>query len=261
MIVSGLSEDKILEELVFDRKIVANEAKKIAMKYISRFLREGRGGIDKDFDYEYTIHTNKNNNKWNCKVTVNMARKPYWCHCTACMVESEQGIKEYYLVRGFSNKKPYFIRVTSHALKRFKERGIEETLKIESENVGGDFAALIIQPGEIVPWMKVVDPRFWSIVNPFDGSNELTTLFRTLHGCYLGNITENGNCEFKTFLGRKKELKKIGETEAMQLCRVAHLIFNESIYDKSVYDINDDDIESQMMVEEIKNNFPNKLLP
>lgn len=261
MIIPGIQEEKILEELIFDRTIVANEAKKRAKKYIARFLKQGRVGIDKEYDYEYTIHTNQNNNKWNCNVTINMVRKPYWSHYAACMVEAGNGQKEYYIVRGFSNNNPYYIRVTSHALKRFKERGIEETLRIESKNVGGDFAALIIQHGEIITWMKVVDPKFWTIVNPFEDSNELTTLFRTLHGCYLGNMTEKGNCEFKTFLGRKKELKKIGETEAMQMCRVAHLIFNESIYDKSVYDIKDDDIESQMMVEEIRNKFPNKLLP
>lgn len=261
MIVPGMSEEKILDELIFDRKIVANEARKIAKKFVNRLLKQGRGGTEKNFDYAYTINTNQNHNSWDCKIEVNMARKPYWCHYTACMVESENGKKEYYLVRGFSNNNPYFIRVSSHALIRFKERGIEEQLKVESENVAGEFAALIIQQGEIIPWMKVVDPKFWSIVNPFEDNNGFTTLFRTLHGCYLGNITENGNYEFKTFLGRKKELKKIGETEAMQICRLAHLIFNKSIYDKSVNDMIEDDIESQMIVEYIKNNFSNKLLP
>ncbi len=261
MIISGLAEEKILEELIFDRKIVANEAKKIAKTHITRFLKQRRAGIDEDFEYGYTIHTNKNKIHWICNITINMIRKPYWSHYAACMAESENGQKEYYHVRGFSNNSPYYVRVTSHALKRFKERGIEETLRIKPENVGGDFAALIFQHGEIITWMKVVDPKFWSIVNPFEDSKELTTLFRTLHGNYLGNITEKGNCEFMTFLGRKKELKKIGETEAMQMCRLTHLIFNERIYDKSMYDIEGDDKESLMMVEELKNKFPNKLLP
>lgn len=261
MIIPGLSEDKILEELVYDREIVAKEAKKIAKKEINRLLKQGRCGIDVDYDFNYTIHTNKNNNDWHCVVCVNMKKAPYWNHMAACKAEAANGKKEYYIVRGFSNKKPYFIRITSHALKRFKERGIEATLKIKSDCLGGDYAPLIIQQGEVIPWMKVVDPKFWSIVFTFEDNNKLTTLFRTLHGCYLGIITEHGNYEFNTFLGRKKELKKIGETEAMKLCRTAHLVLNEPIYDKSVYDLKEDDEESLKIVEYLKNYFPNKLLP
>ena len=261
MILSGMSEDKILEELIFDKMIVAREAKKIAKKNITRFLKQGRDGIDEEFEYNYKIHTRKNNNSWSCKVLVNMVKKPYWCHYSTCIVESETGQKEFYFVRGFSNQSPYFIRVTSHAMRRFKERGVDEVLNIETDSPGSDYAGTIFQKGEVVTWLKVVDPKFWKIVSPFSCSSEFTTLFRTLHGCYLGNITEKGNCEFKTFLGRKEELKKIGETEAMKMCKVAHIIFNKSIYDKSVFDIHEDDVESQMMIEEIEQTFPNKLLP
>lgn len=261
MILSGMSEDKILEELIFDKMIVAREAKKIARKHISCFLKQGKDGINEDHEYDFNFYTNRYNNKWSCIILVNMARKPYWRHYAACMVESEHGQKEYYLVRGLSNRKPYFVRVTSHALKRFKERGIEEVLNIETDTNGTDYAGTIFHQGEVVTWMKVVDPKFWKIVSPFSNSNDLTTLFRTLHGCYLGNFTEKGNCEFKTFLGRKEELKKIGETEAMKMCKVAHIILNKSIYDKSAYHIDPDDVESQMMIEEIEQTFPNKLLP
>lgn len=261
MIIPGMSEDKILEELVIDRKIIANEAKKIAKKHISCFLRQGRDGIDEDYEYDFNFYTNRNNNKWSCIILVNMVKKPYWRHFAACMVESDNAQRDYYLLRGLSNNNPYFVRVTSHAMKRFKERGIEETLNIETDTNGADYAGTIFQKGEVVTWLKVVDPKFWKIVSPFSCSSEFTTLFRTLHGCYLGNITEKGNCEFKTFLGRKEELKKIGETEAMKMCKVAHIIFNKSIYDKSVFDIHEDDVESQMMIEEIEQTFPNKLLP
>lgn len=44
MIVSSLSEERILEELIFDRKIMANEARKIARKAVLRQQKAGRDG-------------------------------------------------------------------------------------------------------------------------------------------------------------------------------------------------------------------------
>lgn len=164
MIVPGLSEEKIIEELIFDRKIVANQAKKSAKKIVARLLKEGRDGIDKDYDYYYTMTTSKLNNQWYYVVVVNMKKEPYWTHYAACMAESIRGTKDYYLLRGFSINKPYFIKVSSHALKRFLERGLGERLHVEVKFNGGDVSPLIINKGEVITWMKIADPKLLEII-------------------------------------------------------------------------------------------------
>ena len=117
---SRLSEEKILEELVCDREAVALEARKVAKKIVSRLQREGRDGVDNNYTESFNFKT-KHNNNWSCHYVVNMARKPYWYHEAVCVVESGQGTKDYYIVRGFSVDKPYFIKMSTHVLKRIVE--------------------------------------------------------------------------------------------------------------------------------------------
>ena len=62
----------------------------------------------------------------------------------------------------------------------------------------------------------------------------ITSLFFTHVGCYLGYETEHGNYEFRTFLNNDKKLKKLNETEVMQLCHIAHVGLNPSLYTKDI---------------------------
>ena len=257
MIVPGLSEEKILEELIFDRKIVANEAKKIAKKVVARLLKEGRDGIDTDYDSYYTLTTSKLNNKWYYVVVVNLKKKPYWTHYAACMTESIHGTKDYYLLRGFSINNPYFIKVSSHALKRFIERGIGECLHIDVEFNGGDFSPLIFNKGEVITWMKIVDPQLLGIVLDSADKSLITSIFYTHVGCYLGYETECGNYEFRTFLKHSKKLKKLNETEVMQLCHIAHVGLNPSLYTRDVVE----NLKNDKDFHDIAEWFDYKLMP
>lgn len=233
MIISSLSDDKILEELLFDKKIVAKEAKKIARKQIIRLQKGGRDGINENLDFTYDIRVRQSNNLWRLIVVINMAKRVKWCHYAACYTESEHGTKDYYLVRGFSDEKPYFIKLSSHVLKRFRERAIEDRFGICEPFNGNDFVPLIFRMGETITWMKIVDPKYWKIIYGSDSEeqNVLTNLYYTFYGVYLGYETEHGNYVFKTFLNNDKKLKKMEETEIMKYCYFAHVGFNESFYD------------------------------
>lgn len=260
MIVSGVSEDKLLEELIADKINIAGVAKKLAKKTIMRLQKIGRGGKKEDLCYTYQIKTKIFRNTWRLVIYINMAKNPKWYHLAACCVESGQGTKDYYIVRGFSNDRPYYIKISSHAIKRFVERGVVERTGMEVPFNGIDFAPSIIRKGEVITWLKVSDPKYWKLVLHFEDNNDLTTLFYTSYGCYLGNVTERGNYEFKTFLNNDKELKKNGETETMLACKYTHIFLNESLYDRQyVRGLMDDELE------EIKKDtiryFKNKLMP
>ena len=96
MIVPGMSEDKLLEELVADKINIAGVAKKLAKKTITRLQKSGRDGINEKLCYTYEIKTKIVRNTWRLAIFVNMAKNPKWYHLAACCVESGQGTKYYY---------------------------------------------------------------------------------------------------------------------------------------------------------------------
>ena len=232
MIIYSLSEERILEELIFDRKIMANEAKKIAKKAVLRQQKAGRDGIDDDIIIFNNFTTTKNHNKWMLQVEVNMAKNPKWRHQAVCVVESDRGTKDFYYVRGFSNNKPYYIRVSSHALKRYKERGIEERLGTKVEPEAYYFAPKLFDVGEIVTWMKVTDPEFMEVILESEDSHEITSLFYTRLGCFLGYETENRNYDFRTLIKNNDIPKKRGESFAWSTAYIAHIVFNKRLHSK-----------------------------
>ena len=235
MIIPGMSEDCILEELIEDRKIIAKEAKKCAMKIIKSLQKSGRGNINENIENYYEITPTKSNNKWNVMVIVNMTKNPQWFHRANCFAEGEHNTKDFYLLRGMSVKKPYFIKITSHALKRLRERLLEKH-NVEMGFRMEDFAHSIIDRGEKIPWSKIVDFRLLKMAMETEDNHLLTTLFCTKYGCYLGYITDKGNVEFKTFLNKWEERKKVEEKTIQELCKIAHIGLNQNLYSKEFRD-------------------------
>lgn len=236
MILPGLSEERILEELLLDYKIVVNEAKKAAKKKILSLQKMGRDGINEEIFLLYHITTNKQKNKWSLVVTINMARNPKWYQQCVCCVESDYYTKDYYIVRGFSNKQPYFIKISSHTLRRVKERFFQERLKFAKSVESEYLPTIVLCKGEIIPWMKVTDPRLLKNVLQAEDKHTITTLFYTRYGCYLGYETEKGNVEFRTFLNNDSELKNAEENIAVYMCKLAHIFFNRKLYTKEYFE-------------------------
>lgn len=231
MILPGLSDKEILEELLKERTFIANEAKKQAKKAISRLQKQGRDGIDEKKSYPFDIWIHPLRNPWRFEVFVNMSKTPKWYHLAMCLTESEYGTKDYYFLRGLSNKKPYYIKITSHAVKRVGERFWKERCHAEDTFIGAIYALYFIQKGEVITWMKITDPKFLKFVLNSEDSSSITTLFYTYYGCYLGYETECGFV-FKTFLNNHKDLKGDYETKALRICHYAHVLCNEQLYEK-----------------------------
>lgn len=233
MIVPGLTEEKILEELIYDREDVALEARKAAKKMVSRLQKEGRDGIDKSITKTIDVKT-KHNNNWVCNIFVNMVKKPYWYHSAVCVVESDQGTQDYYLVRGFSVDKPYYIKMSTHTIKRIKERLFKEIFNATVEMRTAEFIPFLIKKGEIIPYMRIADTQLLEFVLDSKDNHTLSTLFYTFLGSYLGYETPGGNFEFKTFLRNDVWRKNPKEIPIMTICECAYICFNPSYHDKSL---------------------------
>ena len=232
----GMPEERILEELVADQKLVASHARKLASKCIARQQRTGRDGIDDDIYLNIEDVLSRSHNRWLVLVCVNMARNPKWHHQAVCYVESGHGTRDYYMVRGFSNRKPYFIRISSHTLGRMYERFIKERLNVDIAFSAATLPLMLIRKGEAIPWMKITDPRLLKVAMEAEDRNRLSTLFYTYHGCYLGYETPCGNVEFRTFLNNNPRLRGDEETLALSLCRIGHVGLNPKMYTKAYRD-------------------------
>ena len=136
MILPSFTEQQILEELITDRKEVAKEAKKIASKAIANQRKTGQGEHGKVQLLHFEI-TTKLHNKWYIAIILNAAHNANWFHEAACFVESEYGNKDYYILRGMMNRKPYFIKITAHAMSRFNQREIGESLNLDTDFYSG----------------------------------------------------------------------------------------------------------------------------
>ena len=264
MIIPGFSEEKILEELIYDKGVVSKEAKKLAKKHILRLQKTGRDGKDEDFCYTIDLTTAVNHNRWLVLVMINMSQNPKWFHRAVCLVESEHGTRDYYIVRGFSNNQPYYIKFSSHVLKRFQERMIKEKMRSTIHFDTDWLPTMVIMKGEVIPWMKITDPRLLQTVLDSEDRHEIDTLFYTINGCYIGHETPSRNVEFKTFLNNHRNYKKNEENIALYMCELAHAAFNKKLYPKKYLDnlFTDDytipDIIGDVMMK-YKDNY--KLLP
>lgn len=238
MILQNFTEEKILQELLTDYKIIAKEAKKRAQKEVLRQLKLGHDGIDKNIPILRDCTTAKLNNNWLLTVVINMSKTPKWYHqCVCCVENNDHKSKDYYVIRGFSNDKPYYIKITSHVLKRCRERLFQEKLKTDLQDLpAGYIVPLIIRKGEIIPWMKITDPRLLKAALESKDRYEINTLFYTSCGCFLGYETEKGNVEFNTFLNDNNNLKKQEENIALYMCKLAHVAFNKKFYSKKYID-------------------------
>lgn len=265
MILNSYSEDKILEELLRDYHIIAKEAKKSAQKEVQRLMKLGRDGIDEDITILKDLKTTKLHNNWLLVVIINMSKKVKWFHQSVCYVESNYQSKDYYIVRGFSNDKPYFIKLSSHVLKRCRERLFRDKLKTDTKDLPAGFlATIVIRKGEVIPWMKITDPRLLKVALESDDRHEINTLFYTSCGCFMGYETEKGNVEFKTFLNNDNDLKKAEENVAQYMCRLAHAAFNKNYYSKQyLEDLFTDDYTIPDVIGEVMMKYKDdyKLLP
>ena len=234
MIISGLAEEKILAELIADRKIVANKAKKIATKRIAQMKKSGLDGVDRNEFISSIFTTEGLHNRWIISVDINMAENPKWYHEATCCVESDFGTRDYYLLRGKKETKPYFIKISSHAMKRFGERKLAKELKCDPEFDSVELSPLIIRKGEIVSWMIVANQKLLKQALACEDRSKFNILFFTSYGCYMGYETQQKNYVFKTYLNHSNNLKTNDERITWQMCKIAHIFLNEKLYDKEL---------------------------
>ncbi len=246
MILPTFTEEQILAELIKDYAYIKRHTKKIADTYLRDIKKRGRFLREDDYD-AYDIKTPLNNN-WHVSIVYNQKNKNPWRFCACCIVEGAVKTKDYYLVRGLNTEEPYFVKITTHAIKRFKERNALE------ERTGMTFTPEFIvchtfEHRETAICQRFIDFKYDILLNQMENADEIedmSHIILTNRGIFYGLRTSKGNYTFKTYIStkmaydevnnvlHKKNSKWEKEGRLIYFMTYSHQYYNRWLYDEDV---------------------------
>lgn len=245
MILPTYTEDEILQELIEDFKSVKRKAKSIADSFYIKAKKSGRF-IRETITEDHYITTNLNN-KWYIVIEYNQRNRIPWVYRACCIAEGSKKSKDYYLLRGIKAEKPYYIKLTTHALKRTMERNNIQTDILNSLEL---YACWAFAPGETGIGVKYlgIEKMKLSLENDCSDENisDLSYMIMVMNGIYFAKRSEKGNYLFKTFVSPemgwnemelvhndiKTPFKKEGEH--LEQLLILHQYYNKGLYPSDV---------------------------
>jgi hypothetical protein len=161
-------------------------------------------------------------------------------------VEGEKKSKDYYVVRGLNTEKPYFIKFTTHALKRFRERNnILESTPLE-------FLATHAFAHKETPIASAfMDIKLQLLMGKMEDETEMQDLSYIVLcniGVFYAYKTPLNNWVFKTYVSTKMAFEELENAikkkhtkyhdEGVQLYYIVHVhqYFNKFLYDRETLD-------------------------
>lgn len=247
MILPTYTEKEILSELIGDYHIVKKIAKKKAYKHLLQVRKQG-SFIRETEGYISTFKTSSNNT-WTVLIEYNQKKKIPWVFRACCIVEGEKKTRDYYIVRGINTEKPYFVKISTHALLRYKERNKMESM--DSITLA-ELACLTFEHRETAICVRYVDTKINMLLMKFDDLDDLDNmsyLILTNRGNYYGQRTSEGNYIFKTYIStsmgllewlnykKGKNTKWNKEGELLNHLLILHQYYNKYLYDKDVLEM------------------------
>lgn len=244
MILPTYTEKEILSELIADFKSVKRIAKKKADYHLLQVRK--KGSFIRETEAYISTYQTTSNNTWTIVIDYNQKNRIPWFFRACCVVEGEKKTKDYFIVRGINTDEPYFVKLTTHALLRYKERnnldGIDG-LKL------AELACLTFEHRETAICLRYVDFKFHQLLMEYVDTDDLTDmpyLILTNRGEYYGQRTPEGNYVFKTYIstsmgltewqnyrkGKNTKWKKEGEL--IDLMLTIHQYYNKNLYDEEV---------------------------
>lgn len=244
MILPSFSEQEILLELTEDYKYVKKKAKKVANDYMQNALK--RGSFIRKNQYDISTVKSKNGNNWRILVIMNQTNKIPWCFSACCFTEGDKRSKDFYILRGTNTDKPYYIKIASHALKRFKERNpidgdFDEDDVIELE----DLACILLFHRETIIGSRYFEKDFKGSlldIKSVDDFSDKSCVFLMRTGNFFGERSENGNYLFKTYISvdmAYNEIKNVADGKYTRWKNEAHILsvmlYLHQCYNKEIY--------------------------
>ena len=242
MILPTYTEDEILQELIEDFQTIKRVAKGIADDFYAKAKKGGR--FIRETVSEGHYRTTRLNNKWFINIEYNQKYRTPWLYRACCITEGSNKSKDYYLIRGLSSEQPYFIKITTHALKRSMERN---NMLMENADHLELYACRAFDSGETGVGVKYLN---WELIDKMMDNNidiketmsDISYMVMTLHGLFFAYRTPKGNYIFKTFVSPEMsytELRNIKadiktkyhkEGEHLDNLLIIHQYYNKRLY-------------------------------
>jgi len=121
MIVPSYTDEMILKELMDDWPSVKRQAKKLSQALL-KAMPKGRIGQDADLMRRKAGRfRSKNGNTWIVSVACAHGSTQWYSVCYA-EVENGYGTKSIFYLRGMNTRRPYYVELIPHAIRRIRER-------------------------------------------------------------------------------------------------------------------------------------------
>lgn len=260
MIIGTLSEEEVLKELTSDYKWIYEQSRRFAKKKIEVAKR---CGLSQVIGWSVDFQDSPSHNKWHAHIDIDMRLKNPWMGTFCCEVESEEfGTKDYYILRGHSIKDPYFIKFTSHVLKRQGERGDV----LDNNDNKREIASLLIHRSETIVLMRYMEFKKVEWLHKLKLTEEYSEdhayILITMRGIYFCYLTPKGNVICKTYITpgmgfsnieikEDKSALSFKDDEGLYsyMGMLIHMAHNQSMYDKK--DVEKFFSNSDMSIEDI----------
>jgi hypothetical protein len=249
MILSTFTEEQILAELIKDYAYIKRHTKKIADTYLRSIQKRGLFLREDDYD-SFDIKTQLNNN-WHVCIVYNQTKKNPWIFSACCIAEGAMKTRDYYLVRGLNTEEPYYVKITTHAIKRYKERNsLEERTGMY---LSPEFIAChTFEHRETAICQRFIELKFDILLNKMENTDEIedmSHIILTNRGIFYGLRTSKGNYTFKTYVSTKMAFEEVNNVIHKRNTKwekegrlIYYMLYAHQYYNKWLYD--DDVLES-----------------
>ena len=206
MILPTYTDEEILKELMDDWPSVKRQAKKVGKKLLD-MMPKGRIGMEKDkLLWIHGCHKSKNGNIWSVGAYCLEGTTQWWSviHCEA---ENGYGTKSYFYLRGMNTPHQYYVEVIPHAIRRIRERYINNDQEAFFANMKAEDVVdlAIFDRHECGMFFKAGKIRK-GVFNPFtDGDGNIPGIILLKNSMFYARMTPLGNFIFKTFIIPKAE--------------------------------------------------------
>lgn len=198
MILPSLSEQEILADLVSDYKAVKKQAKKLSDKYLKDSQK--RGHYIRQDEFVGFKAQMSSGNEWFVNLTFNQTKRVPWTMSACTYAEGERKTKDYYIVRGLNTDKPYYLKFSTHALMRWRERqGYDRFEGVMLD----DIATCVFEHRETAIAVRYIEKEYALILQGMEDANEIegmSHMIFTFCGTFFGYRTTDGNWDVKTFI-------------------------------------------------------------
>lgn len=244
MILPNFTESEILHSLIADQITLKPLIRSLAKKYIAKCERRHVAYDDDIIFQEFRLPSG---NTWGVSIRFQKSGNSFWHSMKYCVAEGKHRTKDYYYLRGLSNNNPYYIKLSSHTIIRFLERGMKNGWEDDNSDfpIREYIISRIFKLHETAVSIKDIPleyDRAYMATEDSENDFSITRLIMTIAGMFFADKSKEGNYNVKTFVGIEELLSRSrddfrnnrtpDQSFKIVLLQRAHIHYNPDLWDE-----------------------------